>query len=94
MLCANTKVSTTIKTERTPDSVNTYPSDRRLPADWPAKSGNFMRTHTTSSTASPLMMPKHSRQPSKLPSRVPAGTPNDKASGVPTMATAMARPFW
>ena len=36
--------------------------------------------------------PKHSRQPTMLPSKVPAGTPSDSASGVPTMAIAIAWP--
>ncbi len=40
------------------------------------------------------MMPKHIRQPTRLPRKVPAGTPSDSANGVPTIAMAMARPFW
>lgn len=93
MLCANTKASTTNSTGRTPGMVNTCPSDSRLPAACPAKSGTLTRTHTISSNASRLMMPKHIRQPTRLPRSVPAGTPSDSARGVPTIAIAMARPF-
>ena len=37
--------------------------------------------------------PKAERQPTAVPSQVPKGTPNDKATGVPTMAIAIAWPY-
>ncbi len=93
MLCASTKASTTNSTGRTPARVNTRRSGRWRPAACPAKSGRRARTQTMSASASTLMRPKHSRQPTHWPSTVPAGTPSDSASGVPTMAMAMARPL-
>ncbi len=93
MLCARTNANTTNSTARTPGRVKTRRSGARLPAAWPAKSGTWMRTHAIRISASALMMPKHQRHPTTLPRKVPAGTPSDNASGVPTIAMAMARPF-
>ena len=38
------------------------------------------------------MQAKAKRQPSNPPSQVPRGTPSDRATGVPSMAMAIARP--
>ncbi|MNE69656.1 hypothetical protein D3C80_1653920 [compost metagenome] len=83
----------TNSTGRTPGRVNTVLSPRRRSIGWPSKSGTFAITQTTSTRVKPLMRPKHALHPRRVPRKVPAGMPSDSASGVPTMATAIARPF-
>jgi hypothetical protein len=72
--------------------VNTRRSDSAAPGAWPGTSGRLVRAQAINATAITVITPKHNRQPTILPSRVPAGTPSDNASGVPTMAIAIAWP--
>jgi hypothetical protein len=93
MLCASTKVRVTNRTGRIPGKAKTWLSGSRLPSVCPGKSGTFIVTQAIRISVRPLMIPNEARHPITAPKYVPAGMPSDSASGVPIIATAMARPF-
>ncbi len=77
---------------RMPGSRHTAPSVCRAPAPGADSAGKASRAHTSRPTLSSDISANAQRQPMVCPSNVPAGMPSDNASGVPTIATAMARP--